>query len=342
MKTILISMLMLFAFALTACAQKPALTPALVSPAVEEDLDARGFVNSADGKLRVSGKGPFLLALNRMSNPPAAPAGWEFAGPVFDITARDRQQRPVRQFAAPLALRFDIAENRPLTILVHTESGWQVVPSEIDAEGKLTANVDHLTPYTIGAPASAGNARGSITRVPTITPGARVTVTAVPASSSDAASALKIAAEALKQKTVKITGAAGYTGGLYVAVPSVLQNALGSALGAGGTAYYGFYNAVNEVVTVNASGSRGATSGALSLLVEPKTAMPTSADDAKKQLAALFPGVTATLTQSQQSSFVFYGVSGNTAYSLGYVSYNGVPLAYAMMGTGSYMSLVPK
>ncbi len=338
------SLVIALCISLIACASATA-TPAPASPDNETDLDAHGFANSADGKLRVSGKGPFLLALNRMANPPAAPSGWEFVGPVFDITARDRQQRPVRQFAAPLQLRFDLAENRPLTVLVHTENGWQVVPSDLDADGKLVADVNHLTPYTVGAPArTTTDASRKITRVPTITPGARATVTVATAVPSDAAGALKTAAETIKQKQVKITGATGYTGSLSIAVPPALQNALGSAIGAGGTGYYGFYNVVNEVITVQASGARGTATGALSALVEPKTTMPTSATDAQTQLAALFPGITATLkpAQNAQGGYVFYGVSGNTAYSVGFVSYNNVPMAYAMVGSGSYTGMVPK
>jgi len=75
--------------------------------------------------------------------------------------------------------------------------------------------------------------------------------------------------------------------------------------------------------------------------------MPTTAADAKTKLQSYFPGVTVTLTQAQPTStgttgYVFYGTSGNTTYSLGYVSYNGVALAYAMSGSGTYQSLVPK
>jgi len=309
----------------------------------EGDLETQGVVNSADGKLRVSGRGPFLLSLRQMSNPPTAPSGWELVGPVFDITARDRQQRPVRQFAAPLLLRFDIASNRPATILVHAENGWQIVPSEFDADGKLSASVDHLTPYTVGVPALTSSSAPAVgTRAATLSPGARVTVTRATVTPADAEGVLSTAVEQLKQKKAKISAAAGYSGSLYVAVPPALQNVLGTAIGAGGACYYGLYGAVNEVIVVQAAGS--GASGTLTLLVEPKTTMPTSAADAKTQLTTLFPGVTVPLTQAQQAqtAYVFYGVSGNTAYSLGYVSYNGVALAYAVVGSGSYTGLVPK
>jgi hypothetical protein len=325
----------------------------------EFDLGARGFAASPDGRLRVMGNAPVLVALKQMTNPPAAPSGWELIGPVFDITARDQQQRPVAKFLAPLLLRFDVFEDRPLTVLVHDGTSWQIVPSELDADGALIASVDHLTPYTVGAPTSATSATSrSVTRTPaprtptwtpgaratSFTPGANATVTVATAVPSDAATILKSAAEAIKQKTVKISGASGYTGSLSVAVPPALQSALGAAIGMSGTGYSGFYNAVNQVVTIQAAGSRGAATGALSLLVEPKTSMPANASDAQAQLKSLFPGITATLTQatSVSNGYVFYAMSGGVAYSLGYVLYNNVPLAYAMIGTGTYTSLVPK
>jgi len=320
------------------------------------DLNIRGFVDSADGALRVSGKAGLLLSLARQANPPTAPAGWELVGPVFDITAQDHQRRPVRQLASTLLLRFNVIVDRPLTVLVYDGQGWQVVESELDADGLLTASVNHLTPYAVGAPRGSGPARtvspsrvtpASTRTVPVRgTPQPRVTTTTAPVASTDAQSALSAAVKALKGKSVKITQAAGYTGNLYVAVPSTLQGSLGAALSAGGSGYYGIYNAVNEAVTVQGSG--GNASGALTLLVEPKTTMPASASDAQTQLAALFPGVTATLTPAQAASnatttaYVFYGVSGNTAYSLGYVSYQGVPLAYAVAGSGSYQAYVPR
>ena len=60
--------------------------------------------------------------------------------------------------------------------------------------------------------------------------------------------------------------------------------------------------------------------------------------------SSTFGGVNISLAQVEatSSSYVFYGSSGSTAYSLGYVSYEGVPLAYALAGSGSYQSLVPR
>jgi hypothetical protein len=350
---------------------------------VGADLAARGFVDSADGHLRVSGRDGLLLSLVRQAQPPPAPTGWELIGPVFDVTAQDSQRRPVRQLAARLTLRFAIKGDRPLTVLVHDGQGWQVVESELDDDGLLTASVDHLTPYTVGAPktkgpgqaptetggAAAGGA-AAVTRsasaatrgatatrtsatgtraVPTRgTPAPQVTTVVTPVASANAQTALANAIQPLKGKAVRVTQATGFTGNLYVAVPPTLQNSLGAALSAGGAGYYGLYNAVNEAVTLQAAGSSGNASGAFTVLVEPRTAMPANAGDAQAQLKALFPGVTVPLTQVQATwagaaaAYAFYGVSGNTAYSVGYVSYEGLVLAYAAVGSGSYAAFVPK
>ncbi len=324
----------LLAFALAAC-QGNASVPA--SPSTNEgDLETKGFVESADGKLRVIGKGQLLVSLKSIANPPAAPAGWELVGPVFDVTAQDRQKRPVQKLAALLKLRFAVPADRPTTVLVHNSQAWEIVPSEIDADGNLTAEVDHLTPYAAAAPAQTRN-------VPQITPSAKATVTKETTSASDAKAALESAVVSVKGKKVAVTSAAGYTGSLYVALPGSLQDAV-NAVTASGTAYYGLYNAVNPVFNAQAKSGSG-TQGTLTLLVEPKTAMPANATDARSSLAALFAGVpVSTLTQAraETTAYVFYGTSGNTAYNAGYVSYSGVVLAYAMVGSGAYQALVPK
>jgi hypothetical protein len=106
----------------------------------------------------------------------------------------------------------------------------------------------------------------------------------------------------------------------------------------GGAGYYGLYNAVNEAVTV-----QGGNDNALTLLVEPRTAMPASAAEAQSQLKAAFPGVTVPLVESQSSipGYVYYGTSGAASYSLGFISYQNLPLAYAMAGSGTYANQVP-
>jgi hypothetical protein len=350
-----------------------------VAEVIGADLEARGFVDSADGGLRISGQGGLLLSLARQANPPPAPAGWELVGPVFDVTAQDRQRRPVQQLASRLMLRFNVKGDRPLTVLAHDGQGWQVVESELDDDGLLTASVDHLTPYTVGAPkgsgpgqsTTGGRAAPAATRaapaatrpapaatrtlptgtraIPTVIASqTQVTTAVTPVSAADAQAALANAIKPLKGKSVRVSQAAGYTGNLYVTLPPEIQGALGEALSAGGSGYYGLYNAVNEAVTMQAAGSSGSASGAFTLLIEPRTGMPASADAVQAQLKALFPGVTVPLTEvpvawsDNVTGYVFYGVSGNTAYSLGYITYSGIPLAYAAVGSGSYSAFVPR
>jgi hypothetical protein len=323
----------------------------------EVDLDARGMVESGDGRLRVTGRGNLLLTLREITGAPQPPAGWLLLTPVFDVTARDRQRRPVTRLEEALTLRFSVPPGTPASLLVFDGSAWQLVPSEVDADGQVSASVDHLTPYVAARPASSGGAAANRTAgggnrtvptpatVPTrpaVTPGANATVAVSPVSSDAAARALKAAAEPLKGKPVKITMATGYSGTAAGAVPPALQGALGAAMSAGGAGYAGIYNGVNEAVTVEAAG--GSASGQLTLLVEPKTAMPAGAEDAQQQLASLFPGVTAKLTavQSSASGCLFAGSADGVAYAVGFVSYEGVPLAYAMRGSGSYAGYVPQ
>lgn len=344
---------LLLSLMLVGCAGEPAPKAADV---IGADLDVRGFVETADGSLRVSGRGGLLLSLQRQINPPSAPAGWSLVGPTFDVTAHDRQRQPVRQLASRLLLRFATAGDRPLTILVHDGQNWQVVASDLDDNGFLAANIDHLTPYAVGAPkgrgpqqaAPAQGTRARPTGARPTTPAApapRVTTVVTPAAPAAAQSALAAAIQPIKGATVRVTQATGFTGSFYVTLPPPLQEILGAALSAGGAGYYGIYSAVNEAVTIQAAG--GSASGVLTLLVEPKTTMPASADEALAQLHTLFPGVSATLAPvavdgaGSATAYAFYGVSGDTASSVGFVSYEGLALAYALIGSGSYAALPP-
>ncbi len=329
---------LLIALALVACqssAPAPS-TAAQGAPAAssEGDLETKGFVESADGRLRVIGKSQLFVSLKSMRDAPAAPAGWEFVAPAFDVTAQDRQRRPIQKLAAALRLRFDVPTNRAATVMVYNGANWEIVPSEIDADGELIADVEHLTPYVAAAPKSSQAA-------PKITP--RATVVTAPASSSDAQTALESAVATVKGKKSKVTGAAGYTGSLAVPLPNYLQSVV-DTISVNGVAYYGLYNAVNEAITAQAKSGSG-SQGALTLLVEPKTAMPANATDARNALASVFAGIpVSTMTQARADStaYVFYATSGNTAYGAGYVSYNGLVLAYGTMGSGAWQSLVPK
>jgi hypothetical protein len=332
---------LLIALALVACqssapAQTAPSTIAQGAPATatEGDLETKGFVESADGRLRVIGKSQLLVSLKTMRDVPAAPTGWEFVAPAFDVTAQDRQRRPIQKLAAALRLRFDVPTNRAATVMVHNGATWEIVPSEIDADGKLIADVEHLTPYVAAAPKSAQAA-------PKITP--RATVVTAPALASDAQAALESAGAIVKGKKIKVTGAAGYTGSLAVPLPNYLQSIV-DTVSVNGAAYYGLYNAVNEAITAQAKSGSG-SQGTLTLLVEPKTAMPANATDARTALASSFTGIpVASMTQARADStaYVFYATSGNTASGAGYVSYNGLVLAYGMMGSGTYQSVVPK
>ncbi len=179
-------------------------------------------------------------------------------------------------------------------------------------------------------------------------PTPQVTSVVTPTSLADAQAALSKAIQPIKGKTVRVSQAAGFTGAVYVMVPPALQSSLGAALSAGGDGYIGIYNTVNQAVTIRGAGSNGNASGALTLLAEPRAGMPANASDAQAQLRTLFPGISAPLTQVQASwatsatTYAFYGVSGNTAYAVGFVIYNGVSLAYATVGSGSYKAFVPK
>jgi hypothetical protein len=166
------------------------------------------------------------------------------------------------------------------------------------------------------------------------------TTSVSPVSQADAQKVLAAAAAALKGKSVKVSSAMGYTGSLSMPIPELLQDTLGAAISANGTGYYGLYGGINQVIVVQAAG--GSADGALTLLVEPKTTLPANADDAEAQLTRLFPGVGTDLAQAEAATngYTFYRISGNTAYSAGYIQYESLVLAYAMSGSGSYQALV--
>jgi hypothetical protein len=382
------------ALCLLACTPATSPAPTPVPGAVEGDLATQGFVQSADAKLRVGGRANLRVSIASLPNPPSAPPGWILVTPVFNVLAHDRQNRVVVRLPDPVSLRFDVPANRPMTVLVHDGTRWEIVPSEVDGEGRLVAQVEHLTPYAAGQPvgtaataspspatprpagaspvttqplatgsAPAPNAAGSpvpgaseLTRPPgggspvvTISPVAPVTAppainvttvaTQVPTTSAEAV--LKVAIEPLKGRTVRVTSAGGYTGNLSVAIPPALQTALNGALSAAGAGYYGLYQTINEAVTIQGSGSGNSI---LTLLVEPRTSMPANSAEALSQLKAAFPGVTTSLTEASSTtgSYLYTGNNDTTSYALGFVSYQNVPLAYVMAGSGNYAASVPR
>jgi hypothetical protein len=306
---------------------------------VEGDLDIRGYLDSADGSLRISGKGQLKLAIQPVNNSPAAPPGWQLAAPVLDITARDRQDRPVKQLLSSLDLQFKVNTAEPVTVLVYNNSAWEIVPSEINADGRLTATIDHLTPYSAGSPSKRTSTPSITPALPSTLP-SQVSLTTSSVAASQAQNALSKAAKPLKNKDVRISSAGGYNGTLSIALPPVVQKSLGSAFAAGGEAYYGLYSAVNEIVTVWAAG--GQLSGALTVMAEPKTSLPAGSQEALNSLRQMFPGLPSNLTQvgDDSSAFTFYAVEGNTAYLAGCISYNGLVLDYVMAGSAEFQKLV--
>lgn len=376
----LISISLLAAFLIIGCNTNPTLsiTQSPIQAITDSDLSSKGFVDSSDNKLRISGKSPLLVSIKGVEKTPAAPAGWELLTPIYEISATDLRKQPVTKLPAALSLRFDITGTKTMTILVYSENAWQILLSDFDTSGKLIANIDHLSIFTVGSPhrtaaklptwtpvskTSTSSARViTATTKPlpatptptlllptrtippvflTLTPAAQKTLSVTQVSGGEASSAVNVAVKYLKDKNIHITSAGGYSGSLNIAVSPALQAALGGAVGASGTAYYGIYNAVNEGVIVHGGGSKA--TGGLTLLVEPKTKMPASAEEARNQLAALFPGITIPLTQVQASStqYIFRGSAGNYSYNLGYVIYDNIPIAYAMSGYGTYESIVP-
>lgn len=320
----------------------PQASPQASQTAEGTDLMARGYVDSGDGKLRVSGKSPLTVTITEVRTPPPAPEGWELVTPVFDITACDRQKRAVSRLPDPVDLRFDLGGNPAATIMYFDGQVWQMMPSELDSQGRLTAQVDHFTPYAAGKPTNmkkANPANSGGARTPAGGPSAQPTVMVAPGLVGDGGER----AERGDQ------GAEGQGDQAHLGHGLQRPRLRGHAARAPGCARRRGQRLLWPLQrrqrggTVEAGGS-GGKSGALTLLVEPKTTMPTSAAAAQDQLAKLFPGVAVSLTQVEASStgYVFSGASGNTAYSLGYVSYQGVPLAYALSGSGSYQSLVPK
>jgi hypothetical protein len=123
--------------------------------------------------------------------------------------------------------------------------------------------------------------------------------------------------------------------GLAVPPPNYLQSFV-DTVSVNGVAYYGLYNALNKVIPAQAK-SASRNQSALTLLVEPKTAMPANATDARTVLASAFAGIpiaSPMQARADSTAYVFCGTSGNMVYGAGYISYNGLALAYEMVGSG--------
>ncbi|MBI5715728.1 MAG: hypothetical protein HZC38_20205, partial [Chloroflexi bacterium] len=117
------------------------------------------------------GKLPMLVTLKSIASPPTAPNGWEFLGTVFDVTAQDKTRKPLQKLLGIVTLRFQAPRGRPVTIMVNDGKSWEIVESEFDGDGNITAAVDHFTNYGVGAPqqskvtppATAGTPRVTVT-----------------------------------------------------------------------------------------------------------------------------------------------------------------------------------
>lgn len=345
------------AMVLAACGGGGTRDSAAQPPVDPNALERRGFVESDDGRLRISGKSPLVVSIRAAAGTPELPAGWEALAPVYDVTARDRLHQPVTELSERLSVAFEVRPGVAATVLMYDLGVWSVVPSET-AGSKVTALIDHLTPYTIAAPLSAQSPSqgplpvrspspapsGTPTPASPATTTARTRATATPSAAvtagtmgpAQAQAALETAIERLKGKKTRVENATGYTGALVVPLPAALQQSLGAALGAGGAASYGLYNGINQAVSVSATGN--GVSGSLTLLAEPKTQMPADERAAREQIAQYFPAVPPGLTvvMADSSGYAFTVQSGGTTYAAGILSLNGTAIAYAAAGSGSY------
>jgi hypothetical protein len=293
--------------------QAPTLEPGTVAGSVGEGRSVR----SEDGRLevRATSGGPLDVTLKPLASAPAAPRGWQLVGATFEITARDRG-RPVTQLAAPLQLRFK-ASDGVSTVMYFNGKEWILVESEVESGGWVVAQVDHLTPYAAAKPMKTTAPTGGN-------------------ASSTAQTALEAAVERIKNKHVRVSGASTYIAGSGVALPPAIQAAL-SSVAAGGAVYYGLYGGVNEALT--SSAGSGAPAGTFSLLIEPQPSFPANQSEAQFELAAIFPGAGAgryTPAVQSQNAYTYYGTLGSTAFTMGFVQYQGLSFAFVASGTGNY------
>jgi hypothetical protein len=125
-----------------------------------------------------------------------------------------------------------------------------------------------------------------------------------------------------------------YTGESDIELPRAFDTLVSSG---NGPAFFGVYNAVNQVIT-----TIGGPAGSLTLLVEPRAHYPATADEAREQIAALFAGVTAEwrLATEFAGSYVFTASVPGVAIAAGFTRHQDVALAYFAAGTGAYAAPV--
>lgn len=357
---------------LAACSDAPVPEPdgdSLEPPAVAGKVMAGGTLRSADGRLDVTvpGDQAIMLTIVEQRDAPPPPPGWRFLIPVYEIKAEDAGGS-LSVLPAPFGLRFFAAAPGVLaTIIVYDGSRWQLVASERDPTGNLTATIDHLTPYTVAAPIDP---RATPTPVPTITkPTPRLqptltptpgdnensilvntptptprpptptptpiprpgTPTVIPAISSGQA---RIAAEREleKYKGRKVAvAAAPFDGRLMFPAGPAIEDLFRTPNAAWGT-----YGGLSEILTtvVNARD----VAGTLTLLVEPQTGLPADDEAAAAALDVLFPGAPGTwkpvLSASDGYAYSANLASGAVALR-GYAEVEGgLVFAYLLTGTG--------
>ena len=351
----------------------PTVAPATSVPGVASGLLGDGAsLRSTDGKLelRTSGKPVLNVSVKVVQNGgPGAPKGWAFATPIYEITARDNE-RPVTKLNDAFELAFSVTSG-PATVMYHDGKDWVILESESDGRGSVTARTDHLTPFVVANPTSGTVTRVSATAtatsaVPTalkatqtaqptqsgprpvgtpepsataIATAPKSSVTASPVDVNMAASALKTVVDRFKGKSVKITGATGYAGTGTIPLPASIETAIAS-VAAQGELFYGFYKGVNEALTSGATA--GGAAGTFSLLVEPKTTFPATTTEAQAQLATIFPGATGLKyapSVSSSNTYTYFATSGTTVYVMGYITYQGLPMAFLSVGSGAYYGL---
>ena len=307
----------------------PTAEPGLVSGEVRSGRGLR----SADGRLevRTSGATALDVSVRIMGVAPEAPKGWVLAGPVYDISARERE-RTVTKLPQSFELRFKT--EGPAVVMYYDGKNWVVVETEPDGDGMAVASVDHLTPYALVSPA-----KSMTTATPSASPAATSTPEAT-VSATEATAALEAVLPKYKGHQVRVSWAGGYSGAAATTFPPAVLDEVSRSAALGGSLCYGVYGGVNAAVTSSAGTAN--LSGSLTVLVEPRIAFPVSSTDAQEQLAAIFPGAMGMRyanVSSSASAYTYLASANGVTYVLGFVLYDGLPVAYLSVGSGSYATL---
>jgi hypothetical protein len=110
-----------------------------------------------------------------------------------------------------------------------------------------------------------------------------------------------------------------------------------------GAPYRAIYEGVNQAFWAEAP--QGNT-GTLLLLVEPKTEFPSTASGAQKLLASYFPGAAGipyVAVTENGNAYTFQAASGGSSFIvLGFVRFEGVPVAFLSVGTDLYVGTAVK